>query len=146
MRSAKIRFGISKAKISLIFYATIFSVLKTVKLQAESSVLPPAVSDANFPNDIYPISLFVSEEEIAELGQLGMEFLQTGKKELKSRGNSYSLIEALFEFLSRRTCNLIHLKPDFIYILISLLFLSNLKERYLQFAFNFYSHKIMIGE
>ena len=64
-------------------------------MQAESSVLPPAVSDANFPNDIYPTSLFVSEEEIAELGQLGMEFLQTAdKKKLKSQGNSYFLIEA----------------------------------------------------
>ncbi|KIH58395.1 A49-like RNA polymerase I associated factor [Ancylostoma duodenale] len=49
--------------------------------KAESSILPHA-EQAELPRNIYPVSLFISQDEIAQFADSALEFLATPKKEL----------------------------------------------------------------
>ncbi|KHJ78217.1 hypothetical protein OESDEN_22163 [Oesophagostomum dentatum] len=53
--------------------------------KAESSILPHA-EQAELPRNIYPVSLFISQEEIAQFSDSAMELLSTPKKQLLESG------------------------------------------------------------
>ncbi|VDL71414.1 unnamed protein product [Nippostrongylus brasiliensis] len=65
-------------------YSTDFRQLIGEKL-AESSILPPA-QPAELPRNIYPISTFISDEEMEQLAESALHFMATPKKQLLENG------------------------------------------------------------
>ncbi|VDL81307.1 unnamed protein product [Nippostrongylus brasiliensis] len=53
--------------------------------KAESSILPPA-QPAELPRNIYPISTFISDEEMEQLAESALHFMSTPKKQLLENG------------------------------------------------------------
>ncbi|EYC03078.1 hypothetical protein Y032_0096g2926 [Ancylostoma ceylanicum] len=53
--------------------------------KAESSILPHA-EQAELPRNIYPVSLFISQDEITQFADSALEFLATPKKQLLEQG------------------------------------------------------------
>ncbi|KHJ96681.1 hypothetical protein OESDEN_03353 [Oesophagostomum dentatum] len=62
--------------------------------KAESSILPHA-EQAELPRNIYPVSLFISQEEIAQFSDSAMELLSTPKKQLLESGTFLRFVTVL---------------------------------------------------
>ncbi|MFH4982178.1 hypothetical protein AB6A40_008887 [Gnathostoma spinigerum] len=60
--------------------------------QAHSSILPAIKQGATLPSDLYPLSLFISDEEISNLKDTAKEFIEKSKEEVLGESNYGRLI------------------------------------------------------